>query len=70
MVAYVHACLVGTVAIRLLCPWDFPGRNTGVDCHYFSSGDLPNPGFRPESPGSPALAGGFFTIVPPEKSLL
>ena len=19
--------------IRLLCPWDFPGRNTGVGCH-------------------------------------
>ena len=18
---------------RLLCPWDFPGKNTGVDCH-------------------------------------
>ena len=19
---------------RLLCPWDFPGKNTGVDCHF------------------------------------
>ena len=19
---------------RLLCPWDFPGRNTGVRCHF------------------------------------
>ena len=24
-------------------------------------GDLPNPGIEPESPTSPALAGGFFT---------
>ena len=24
-------------------------------------GDLPNPGTEPESPASPALAGGFFT---------
>ena len=20
---------------RLLCPWDSPGKNTGVDCHFF-----------------------------------
>ena len=20
--------------LRLLCPWDFPGDNTGVDCHF------------------------------------
>ena len=19
---------------RLLCPWDFPGKNTGVGCHF------------------------------------
>ena len=23
-----------TVATRRLCPWDSPGRNTGVDCHF------------------------------------
>ena len=23
-----------TVANRLLCPWDFPGKNTGVGCHF------------------------------------
>ena len=22
-----------TVDHRLFCPWDFPGKNTGVDCH-------------------------------------
>ena len=21
--------------IRLLCPWHFPGENTGVGCHFF-----------------------------------
>ena len=21
-------------AIRLLCPWDFPGKNTGVGCRF------------------------------------
>ena len=29
-----------------------------------SPGDLPNPGIKP---GSPALAGGFFTTEPPRK---
>ena len=23
-----------TVAWRLLCPWDFPGKNTTVGCHF------------------------------------
>ena len=30
-------------------------------------GDLPNPGIEPASPGPPALAGRFFTTVPPGK---
>ena len=29
-------------------------------------GDLPNPGIEPMSPGSPALAGRFFTTMPLE----
>ena len=28
---------------RLLCPWNFPGRNTGVRCHFFSSRDSSQP---------------------------
>ena len=32
-----------------------------------SSGDLPNPGIKPTSPASPALAGGFFTTESPGK---
>ena len=30
-------------------------------------GDLPDPGIKHTSPASPALAGGFFTTVPPGK---
>ena len=30
-------------------------------------GDLPGPGIEPALPVSPALEGGFFTIVPPGK---
>ena len=32
-----------------------------------SAGDLPNPGIKHASLASPALAGGFFTTVPPGK---
>ena len=33
-------------------------------------GDLPSPGIEPASPVSPALAGRFFTLVPPRKPIL
>ena len=29
---------------RLLCPWDFPGKNTGVDCHFILQGIFPTQG--------------------------
>ena len=32
-------------------------------------GDLPDPGIKPVSLASPALAGGFFTTEPPGKPL-
>ena len=24
----------GLQSTRLLCPWDYPGKNTGVGCHF------------------------------------
>ena len=27
---------------RLLCPWDFPGKNTEVGCHFLFRGIFPN----------------------------
>ena len=41
------------------CPWDFPGKNTGVGHHFLLQADLPYPAIEP---GSPALAGRLFTI--------
>ena len=32
---------------RLLCPWDFPGKITGVGCHALLQGDLPTQGLNP-----------------------
>ena len=46
---------------RLLCPWDFPGKNTGVCCHFFLQGIFP--GLESLSLRSPALAGGFFSTT-------
>ena len=37
----VRLCLslsIGTVATRLLCPWDSPGKNTGVGCRVLLQG--------------------------------
>ena len=71
-----------TAPARLLCPWDSPGKNTGVGCHFLLQGsslprDLPDPGIfliqRSSQPRdrthismSPALADRF--LVLPEKS--
>ena len=45
---------------RLLCPWDSPGKNTGVGCHTLLQED-PDPGIESTSLMSPALTDGFFT---------
>ena len=47
-----------TVAARLFCPWDSPGKNIGVGSHF-----LLHEIFRTQRPlMSLALEGGFFTI--------
>ena len=41
------SCIQLFVASRLLCPWDFPGKNTGEDCHFLHQGIFPTPGSNP-----------------------
>ena len=48
---------------RLLCPWDFPGKNTGVGCYFFFQEIF----LRWVEPESLTLAGGFFTTELPGK---
>ena len=50
--------LFATVAARLLCPWDLPGKNPGVA---ISSSRSSDPGMGPLSLVSLASAGRFFT---------
>ena len=47
----------GLQPARLLCPWDSPGKNTGMDYHALSSG---RPGIEPVSLASPALQMDFY----------
>ena len=37
----------GTVAPRLLCPWDFPNKNTAVGSHFLLQGIFPIQGSNP-----------------------
>ena len=49
----------GLQPARLLCPWNFPGKNTGVGYHALLQKIFPT---QELNPSSPALAGRFFTI--------
>ena len=37
---------------RFLCPWDFPGRDIGVGCHFLLQGIFPTQGSSPGQAGS------------------
>ena len=52
---FSHVSLLphGPWPTRLLCPSDFPGKNTRVGCP--PPGDLPDPRIEPTSPVSPTL---------------
>ena len=39
----------GLKPIRLLCPWDFPGKNTGVSCHTILQGIFLTQGLYPHN---------------------
>ena len=54
----MHACSVASVVssslrphelepANLLCPWDSPGKNTGMGCHALQQGIFPTQGSNP-----------------------
>ena len=53
--AYVCACSVmsnslgtsGLQLARFLCPWDYPGKNAEVGCHFLLQGIFPTQGTNP-----------------------
>ena len=56
-----------TVACQAPLSMEFSRQEYWSGLPFHTLGDLPNPGIKPTSLASPALAGGFFTIVPPGK---
>ena len=52
---YMHVCSAvsnslrpyGFLPARLLCPWDFPGKNAGVGCHFLLQGVFLTQGLQP-----------------------
>ena len=40
----------GLQPTRPLCPWDFPGKSTGVGCHFLLQGIFPTQGLNPGLP--------------------
>ena len=40
-------CTLWTVAAKLLCPWDSPGKNTRVGCHFLLQKIFPTQGLNP-----------------------
>ena len=58
----IQWCLtVTSYTARLLCPWNSPGKNTGVGCHSLLQGIFPGQGLNLQLIMSPALASWFFT---------
>ena len=59
-----HACMLnhsvvsdslwphGLKPSRLLCPWDFPGKNTRMGCHFLLQRIFPTQGLNPHHFGS------------------
>ena len=59
--------LHGLGPARLLCPWDSPGKNTGVGCLFLLQGNFLEPGIKL---GSPTLQADFLPSEPPGKLIL
>ena len=51
-----------SMCARLLCPWDFTGKNIGVGCYFLLQGIFLTQGLNPHP-----LAGRFITTEPPGK---
>ena len=49
--------------VLCICTWNFPGKNTGVGCHFLLQGIFLTR-IEPVSVASPAVADKFFTTVP------
>ena len=51
---------------RPLCPWHFPGKNTGVGCHFLLPGIFPTQGSNPRFLHLLHWQADSLTVVPPK----
>ena len=74
LIAYVcvRSVLSNSLSVDCQAPLSmkFPRQEYWSGWPFPTLGYLPDPGIKPMSPESPALAGGFFTTVPPGKPCL
>ena len=54
---------------RLLCPWDSPGKNTGVGCYVLLQGIFPTKGWNPRLSHLPLWKAGSFPLSHPGSSV-
>ena len=69
--SYMSACVFSVVSdsfrphgpwpTRRLCPWNFPGKNTGVGCHFLLQGNFLTQRSNTCISCVSCIAGGFFT---------
>ena len=52
---------------RLHCPWDFPGKNTGVSCHFLLQGIFQTQGLNPHFLHLLHWQVGSLPLMPPGK---
>ena len=74
---YSSACMLSYVRL-FATPWTidpqtplpmgFPRQEIWSGLPFPAPKNLPDPGIKPMSPASPALAGSFFTTMPPGKT--
>ena len=57
-VPVAHLCLILCYPTRLPCPWNSPGKSTGVGCHSLLQGSFLTQGSNP----GPLIAGRFFNV--------
>ena len=66
-------CPYGWQPTGLLCPWNFPGKYTGVGGHFLLQGIFLTQGITPESPALQAISciiGRSFITKPLGKTIL
>ena len=63
----VHVVWQGGKEGRLLCPWDSPGKNIGVDCHFLHQGIFPTQESNPHLLCLLHWQVGSLPLVPPGK---